>query len=70
MSRLSAQMLGMLEDVALGHGTHGTAHGRGEHAGRYATARALRKRGLLNAEELTDSGRKALVDAGITVPEK
>jgi hypothetical protein len=59
----------MLEDVALGHGTHGTASGDGSHAGRYSTARALRRHGLLDGDELTDSGRKALAAAGINVRE-
>lgn len=53
-------MLRMLDDVAAGLGTHGTAYDRGEHGGRYATARALRRRGLLDGDELTDAGRQAL----------
>lgn len=54
------------EDVALGFGTHGAAHKRGEHAGLHSTASALRQRDLIDGEEPTDAGRKALVEAGFT----
>jgi hypothetical protein len=70
VTRLSPQMLRMLQDVALGLGTHGTSSHRGEHAGRYATARALHRRGLLSGSELTDEGRKALASAGVDVPDE
>jgi hypothetical protein len=56
--KLSPQMMRMLEDVRDGLGTHGSAYGRSEHGGRYATAIALRRRGLLDFNnELTDAGR-------------
>lgn len=63
MTRLSPQMLRMLEDVAAGFGTHGTASGDGAHAGRYATARALRKHGLLDGDEISVAGHDALAEA-------
>lgn len=65
MAKLSVQMLSMLEDVVSGFGTHGAAMGDGQHAGRYATARALRRRALLDGDELTDDGRKVLAENGI-----
>ena len=64
VQNLSPQMLRMLEDVRDGLGTHGSAYGRSQHGGRYATAIALRKRGLLDmANELTDAGREVLKPA-------
>lgn len=61
-------MFRMLNDVAAGLGTHGTAYEPGEHGGRYATARALRRRGLLDGDELTETGRQALEAATKFVP--
>lgn len=62
--KLSPQMIRMLDDVNHGLGTHSTAMARGEHAGRYRTARALRERGLMDCScELTDAGRAALRSA-------
>lgn len=66
MKRLSAQMLSMLENIAIGQGTHGTAQGDGKHAGRYSTAQALRRHGLLDGDELTDAGKKAIDDSAMT----
>lgn len=60
--KLSGPMQAMLIDVQNGLGTHGSAFHRGEHVGRYSTARALRDRGLLDtSNELTALGQ-AFVD--------
>lgn len=61
MARLSPQMIRMLDDVASGFGTHGTALHKGEHGGRYRTAQALRRLGLLNLNnEITADGRRVI----------
>ncbi len=63
MTRLSPQMLRMLEDIQTGLGSHGTAYRRGEHGGRSTTVRALRRHGLIEGNELSDAGVAALADA-------
>jgi hypothetical protein len=63
--KLSSSMLDVLHSVHRGLGTHGTARGRSQHGGRFATVIALRQRGLLIVDDLTDAGREALKAAGL-----
>lgn len=58
--KLSTQMVRMLGNIKNGYGSHGAYCKPRERGGRYATVRALRHRGFVNDDGLTESGIAAL----------